>query len=93
LFGSPSFGGGLLLQVCREPDCAVMNICPSWITQRLPMGQNPSRKTSAGGGKPNHWSVIGRASVESDFPSVMDPSIAIVGCIAGVALVWKCLTF
>jgi hypothetical protein len=45
------------------------------------------------GGEPNHWSVIGRASVESDFLSVMDPSIAIVGCIAGVALVWKCLTF
>ena len=52
-----------------------------------------SRKTSAGGGKPHHWSVIGRASVESDFSYVMDPSIAIVGCVAGVALVWKCLTF
>ena len=45
------------------------------------------------GGEPNHWSVIGRASVDSDFPFVMDPSIAIVGCVAGVALVWKCLTF
>ena len=30
-FSDPNF-----LQVCREPDCAVMNICPSWITQRLP---------------------------------------------------------
>ena len=29
------------LQVCREPDCAVMNICPSWITQRLPRGPEP----------------------------------------------------
>ena len=29
----PSF-----LQVCREPDCAVMSICPSWITQCLPRG-------------------------------------------------------
>jgi hypothetical protein len=44
------------------------------------------------GGEPNHWSVIGRASVDSDFPSVMDP-FAFVGGIAGVALVWKCLTF
>ena len=24
------------LQVCREPDCAVMSIGPSWITGRLP---------------------------------------------------------
>ena len=23
------------LQVVREPDCAVMNICPSWITSRI----------------------------------------------------------
>ncbi|CAK27815.1 Conserved hypothetical protein [Synechococcus sp. RCC307] len=37
----PCFGGGFLLQVCREPDCAVMNICPSWITQRLPRGPEP----------------------------------------------------
>ena len=29
------------LQVVREPDCAVMNICPSWITQRLPRGPEP----------------------------------------------------
>ena len=29
------------LQVCREPDCAVMNICPSWIIQRLPDGPEP----------------------------------------------------
>ena len=29
------------LQVCRKPDCAVMNICPSWITQRLPRGPEP----------------------------------------------------
>ena len=29
------------LQVCREPDCAVMSICPSWITQRLPLGPEP----------------------------------------------------
>ena len=29
------------LQVCREPDCAVMNICPSWITQRLPRRPEP----------------------------------------------------
>ena len=37
----PCFGGGFLLQVCREPDYAVMNICPSWITQRLPRGPEP----------------------------------------------------
>ena len=30
------------LQVCREPDCAVMSICPSWITQRLPRGPEPA---------------------------------------------------
>ena len=30
-----------VLQVCREPDCAVMNICPNWITQRLPRGPEP----------------------------------------------------
>ena len=35
-FSDPNF-----LQVCREPDCAVMNICPSWITQRLPRGPEP----------------------------------------------------
>ena len=29
------------LQVVREPDCAVMNIFPSWITQRLPRGPEP----------------------------------------------------
>ena len=29
------------LQVCREPDCAVMSVCPSWITQRLPRGPEP----------------------------------------------------
>ena len=29
------------LQVCRESDCAVMSICPSWITQRLPLGPEP----------------------------------------------------
>ena len=37
----PCFGGGFSLQVCREPDCAVMSICPSWITQRLPRGPVP----------------------------------------------------
>ena len=30
-----------LLRVCREPDREVMNICPSWITQRLPRGSEP----------------------------------------------------
>ena len=29
------------LQVCREPDCAVMSICPRWITQHLPHGPEP----------------------------------------------------
>ncbi|CAK27813.1 Conserved hypothetical protein [Synechococcus sp. RCC307] len=29
------------LQVCHEPDCAVMSVCPSWITQRLPRGPEP----------------------------------------------------
>ena len=29
------------LQICREPDGAVMSICPSWITQRLPRGPEP----------------------------------------------------
>ena len=29
------------LQACREPDCAVMSICSSWITQRLPRGPEP----------------------------------------------------
>ena len=40
-----SFFGGpadpYFLQVSREPDYAVMNICPSWITQRLPRGPEP----------------------------------------------------
>ena len=32
------------LQVCREPDCAVMSICPSWTTQRVcRVALNPSR--------------------------------------------------
>ena len=35
-FSDPNF-----LQVCREPDCAVMNICPSLNTQRLPRGPEP----------------------------------------------------
>ena len=35
-FSDPNF-----VQVCREPDCAVMSICPSWITQRLPRGPEP----------------------------------------------------
>ena len=35
-FSDPNF-----LQVVREPDCAVMNICPSWITNRLPRGPEP----------------------------------------------------
>ena len=30
-FSDPNF-----LQVCSEPDCAVMKICPSWNTGRLP---------------------------------------------------------
>jgi hypothetical protein len=30
-FSDPNF-----CQVCREPDCAVMNICPSWITGIIP---------------------------------------------------------
>ena len=29
------------LQVVRESDCAAMNICASWITQRLPLGPEP----------------------------------------------------
>ena len=29
------------VQMCREPDCAVMNTCPSWITQRLPRRPEP----------------------------------------------------
>ena len=29
------------LQVCREPDCSVMKICPSRTTQRLPCGPEP----------------------------------------------------
>ena len=29
-FSDPNF-----LQVCREPDCSVMSICPSWITGRM----------------------------------------------------------
>ena len=32
------------LQVCREPDCAVMSICPCWITQRLPRGPEPEQQ-------------------------------------------------
>ena len=29
------------VQVCREPDCHVMNICPSWIIERLPYHPEP----------------------------------------------------
>ena len=36
------------LQVCREPDCAVNNICPSLIAQRLPRGLEMNRRASAG---------------------------------------------
>ena len=32
-FSDPNF-----LQACREPDCAVMINCPSWITLCLPYG-------------------------------------------------------
>ena len=35
-FSDPNF-----LQVCREPDCAVMRICSTWITQRLLRGPEP----------------------------------------------------
>ena len=38
-FSDPNF-----CQVCREPDCHVMNICPSWITDRvLPRGSASGR--------------------------------------------------
>ena len=30
-FSDPNF-----LQVVREDDCAVLSICPSWVTDRLP---------------------------------------------------------
>ena len=39
--GGARFSDPNLLQVCREPDCAVMSICPSWITQHLPRGPEP----------------------------------------------------
>ena len=29
------------VQVCREVDCHVMNICPSWIIERLPYRPEP----------------------------------------------------
>jgi hypothetical protein len=29
------------VQVVREPDCSVMNICPSWIIERLPCQSDP----------------------------------------------------
>ena len=32
------------VQVCRELDCHVMNICPSWIIERLPT--DPNRATA-----------------------------------------------
>ena len=39
--GGARFSDANFLQVCREPDCAVMSICPSWVTQRLPHGPEP----------------------------------------------------
>ena len=39
--GGARFSDANFCQVCREPDCAVMNICPGWITQRLPRGPEP----------------------------------------------------
>jgi hypothetical protein len=44
------------------------------------------------GGEPNHWSLIGRASVEPDLLTAMDP-IAFVGGIAAAVLVIRCYTF
>ena len=34
--GGARFNDANYCQVVREPDCAVMNICPSWITALLP---------------------------------------------------------
>ena len=34
--GGARFSDANYCQVAREPDCAVINICPSWITGRLP---------------------------------------------------------
>ena len=39
--GGARFSDANYCQVVREPDCAVMNICPSWITRRLPRGPEP----------------------------------------------------
>ena len=39
--GGARFSDANYCQVVREPDCAVMNICPSWITNRLPRGPEP----------------------------------------------------
>ena len=39
--GGARFSDTNYCQVVREPDCMVMIICPSWITQRLPRGPEP----------------------------------------------------
>ena len=39
--GGASTADPNFLQVVRGPDCAVMSICPSWITQRLPREPEP----------------------------------------------------
>ena len=39
-FSDPNF-----LQVVREDDCAVLSICPSWVTDRLPGRREPKPNT------------------------------------------------
>lgn len=39
--GGARFSDANYCQVVREPDCHVMNICSSWITQRLSRGPEP----------------------------------------------------
>ena len=46
--GGAGFSDPNFLQVCREPDCAVMNICPSWIAAPAAW-PGPSHKIWAGG--------------------------------------------
>ena len=64
------------------------------------MNEKPARGTAVVKLEYGSWAVNRTTGASSAAPalspispSVMDPSIAIVGCIAGVALVWKCLTF
>ena len=80
-FSDPNF-----LQVCREPDCAVMNICPSWITGRgpEPEPQDLSRQPEpdlASAGMPGFLHVARCASNHASL--IVQRSFFVFGVVGG----------